>query len=407
MSIKNISKTIFKFIGGNAFAQVIVIACTPLLTRIYSTTDFGVYSSVLSIILIIGVVACGRYDQLMYSFKDKERWGACFNNGYNLSIYVSLVLLLITVIVYNRFDIDCSYFVIAPGVFTFSIIQLYISYLSLHLKYREIIIGNLIRAISSVFFQFLLLRYEALGLTLGFLFSQFLVVLYFYRKTDGVNLRFCFNIIPLIGRNVCLSSGQSLANSFSSQLPVLVIPGLYGFNIMGLYGLAIRLTQLPITFFTNAVRPYILGEFNKKINDCHSVYKILWLSSVFLLFIGFLGIFFIHLFAESFFAIYAGDEWKDAGNISSILSWWLLIAFANVTATSYLTTIAKFKALFIYDITLLVFRLFIVFYVTYTHLSFLSFLYLYSFLGMLFNLFIIIYAIVCGYRNEKISNCNC
>ncbi|HDV3357353.1 TPA: oligosaccharide flippase family protein, partial [Escherichia coli] len=219
------------------------------------------------------------------------------------------------------------------------------------------------------------------------------------------NFNFEFKVVFIKAREAGLSSVQSLANSFSSQLPVLFIPGQYGYYTVGLYGLAVRLTQIPIIFFTNAVRPYILGELNKKKNDYRLLSKILWRSSALLLILSILGIVLINLFAEDFFKFYAGEEWKDAGKIASVLSWWLLIAFANVTSTSYLTVVGRFKSLFIYDMLLLVFRLMSVCYSFYADLSFLNFIYIYSILGMFFNLGIIGYAIKCGIQDAKNINC--
>lgn len=112
------------------------------------------------------------------------------------------------------------------------------------------------------------------------------------------------------------------------------------------------------------------------------------------------------LFCYTLFIAYAGKEWGSAGEIAGILSWWLLVAFANVTSTSYLTIVGRFKSLFIYDTILLLCRSAVALYSVYYHLSFIKFLYLYSFLGMIFNLGIIIYAIKCGYKNAKCTNSN-
>ncbi|EFN8692865.1 hypothetical protein EBA27_25315, partial [Escherichia coli] len=78
MSLKKISATLIKVIGGNALAQIIVILGTPLLTRMYQPSDFGIYSTIMAVVLIVGIIACGRYDQIMYNFNDKYSWYKCF-----------------------------------------------------------------------------------------------------------------------------------------------------------------------------------------------------------------------------------------------------------------------------------------------------------------------------------------
>ncbi|EGW82559.1 glycosyltransferase [Escherichia coli STEC_94C] len=93
---KKISTTISKVIGGNALAQIIVILGTPLLTRIYQPSDFGIYSTIMAVVLILGVIACGRYDQIMYNFDDKYSWYICFCNGLVIAICISLLCLIAT-----------------------------------------------------------------------------------------------------------------------------------------------------------------------------------------------------------------------------------------------------------------------------------------------------------------------
>ncbi|WP_449549910.1 oligosaccharide flippase family protein [Lelliottia amnigena] len=394
-----------KFVGGNALAQIIIILGTPILTRLYSPDDFGVYASFMSIILILGVIASGRYDQIMYNFDQEDEWITCFCNGVIIAIVLSVVMLFGFGAIY--FFVDESslvYFLIPPSVLTFAVIQLYTSFYSLTRQYKTIIILNFLRSSTIIILQYILYKNSSWGLALGFLLSQVICIIYcmFVSKVFYKKINFNF----FMKKNATLSSMQSLSNSFSSQLPVFVIPGQYGFAALGFYGLAIRLTQIPITFFTNAVRPYILGELNKNKRDNQKIYKILWLSSLMLLILGALGIILINLFATSFFKIYAGETWADAGEIAGILSWWLLVAFANVTSTSYLTIMGRFKSLFIYDSVLLIFRSSVALYSVYYHLSFVNFLYLYSMLGMIFNFGIIIYAIKCGYKNARYINCN-
>ncbi|AXO39852.1 lipopolysaccharide biosynthesis protein [Enterobacter hormaechei] len=401
----NVIRTLFKFVGGNALAQIIIILGTPILTRLYSPDDFGIYASFMSIILIIGVIASGRYDQIMYNFDQDEKWITCFCNGVIIALVLSVVMLFgLGAIYYCLDDFSLVYFLIPPSVFTFAVIQLYTSFYSLTRQYKKIIALNFLRSLSIIIFQYILYKNSSLGLALGFLLSQVICILYCIYASEFSYTKINFNFF--MKKNATLSSMQSLSNSFSSQLPVFVIPGQYGFAALGLYGLAIRLTQIPITFFTNAVRPYILGELNKNKKNHQKIYKILWVSSSLLLILGALGIVLINLFAASFFRIYAGEEWTDAGEIAGVLSWWLLVAFANVTSTSYLTIMGRFKSLFIYDSVLLLFRGAIALYSVYYQLSFINFLYLYSMLGMIFNFGIIIYAIKCGYKNARYINCN-
>lgn len=408
MRLKKASTIIIKFISGNALSQLILILGTPFLTRLYTPADFGIYAILLSIILIVGVVGTGRYDQIIYKYMEQVEWNDCFANGLIISFVISSLTLLLTYILCLTLNFSLIYVMLGPLIFSFSVIQLFTSLLSLHSNYRQIIVANFLRSIILVVSQLILYKLSSVGLVIGLLLSQVFTLLYlaFYSlKTNKVVFKLVWKKHNY--KELFLSSFQSLSNALSSQLPVLFIPQLYGVGILGLYGLAMRLTQIPITFFTNAIRPYIMGELNKYKNEKQTVFEVLWKSSGVLLILSVIGIAMIYLLAEDFFRIYAGEAWAYAGNIASIISIWLLIAFANVVATSYLTVSARFFSLFVYDIILLLLRGGVVVGGYYMNLSFAEFLLSYSLLGMVFNLGIIIYAIFCGWQNAKNTDCYC
>ncbi|WP_338804091.1 oligosaccharide flippase family protein [Xenorhabdus griffiniae] len=401
MTLKKKFKTLFELIGGNAFSQIIVIISMPFIIREYSPQDFGILAIINSIVIIIGVVGLGRYDQLIYKYTNRNDWVKCYSNGMIILTVLSFLALILSVISYNIFNISYSFLFIAPLLFSFSSYQIYSSILSLEQHYRVITISNIIRSITLVIGQFYLYNLSSLGLIIGLLLSQILsliVVAFFCHFNLGY--RFSRKIDFSDFKDAIFSSSQSLANSFSSELPTIFIPYQFGLTLLGYYNLAIRLTQLPITFFSNAIRPFIMGELNKNKHNKEIIHKRLSYGSFVLLFLSVIGIFLINLLSEKFFILYAGKEWSISGHVASALSFWLLVAFANIIATSYMTIDARFKELFYYDLFLLLMRLITVISCYILSIKFIIFIYLYSILGMLFNLFIIFYAICISKRGK-------
>lgn len=392
--------TILKLTGGNAFSQVIVIIGMPLLTRLYDPKQFGILAIINSIIMVLGVIGTGRYDQIMYNLRDRCEYIRCYSNGFYIALCISFLVLMGSAFFVSVCNIDVSYLFLGPLIFSFSIYQLYVSLVSISGDYHQIINGNIIRSISLVLSQYFLSSFGAVGLATGLLVSQVLPLLFiicFYHSKNDCKLISRPNYSDL--KLAAFSSAQSLANSISSQLPVAFIPMFFGMTALGYYSLAIRLTQLPITFFSNAIRPFILGELSKYKDDLQSTARVVTLGSTVLLGFGILGIILINLFATDFFRFYAGAAWVESGEIASALSFWLLIAFANIIAVSHLTVSAKFSVLFWYDFLLLNSRVAVVFFCHFFSVSFMSSIYFYSLIGMIFNLFIIIYSIYLGKKN--------
>ena len=56
------SKNVLTLMTGTTIAQAIPIAISPILTRIYTPEDFGVFALYLSIVSILVVFTTGQYD---------------------------------------------------------------------------------------------------------------------------------------------------------------------------------------------------------------------------------------------------------------------------------------------------------------------------------------------------------
>ena len=57
---------------GTTIAQAIPIAISPILTRIYTPEDFGVFALYMAIAAIISVVSTGRYEMAIMLPKRNE-----------------------------------------------------------------------------------------------------------------------------------------------------------------------------------------------------------------------------------------------------------------------------------------------------------------------------------------------
>ena len=67
------SQNVLTLMTGTTIAQAIPIAISPILTRIYTPEDFGLYALFLAITSIFGSIANGRYElAIMLPKKDED-----------------------------------------------------------------------------------------------------------------------------------------------------------------------------------------------------------------------------------------------------------------------------------------------------------------------------------------------
>ena len=98
------NRNILTLLTGTTIAQAIPIAISPILTRIYTPEDFGIFAIFLAITLIIGSIANGRYELAIMIPKKDEDAINIFALGFIITTSISL-LLLVLVLIFQRYFI--------------------------------------------------------------------------------------------------------------------------------------------------------------------------------------------------------------------------------------------------------------------------------------------------------------
>jgi len=94
------SRNVLTLMTGTTIAQAIPIAISPILTRIYTPKDFGVFALYMSVASIVSVIATGRYElAIMLPKKDEDAI-----NIVALSIIISFLVSFITLLIVFFFN---------------------------------------------------------------------------------------------------------------------------------------------------------------------------------------------------------------------------------------------------------------------------------------------------------------
>ena len=99
------SRNVLTLMMGTTIAQAIPIAISPVLTRIYTPSDFGLFALFNSLIAVFGVIASGRYElAIMLPKKDEDAINIA-SLGILISTFFSVFLFFI-ILFFN--DSICS-----------------------------------------------------------------------------------------------------------------------------------------------------------------------------------------------------------------------------------------------------------------------------------------------------------
>lgn len=383
---------------GTVIVQLITIAISPVLSRLYSPEDFGVLGKITAFTAIFVAISTFRFDMAIVLSKSAKETKHLINWSEFLIITISLIAVPIYLVIYSSTDVF-----ILTSVFLFVFFNgntiLIRSILTRYKKFIKLSYAKVSNRISSAIFQisFGYILNNFFGLIIGIFigFITFFIVLSrgvstsFFKlfKFNRSNFKDALPVLYKYYRFPLYSTPQVLLNSFSQNVPILIMDSFFGTTVIGLYWFAIRIIKMPIYAIAESIRQ----TFYQKASNLssNSDLLILYIKTTKYLFL--LGLPFVVvgiIIFPSLFPFIFGPEWIDAGLYVRWLLPWLFFIFINPPAVTLVNILNLQRFNLIYDIILLIFRLLAV-YIGGNFFSAIDTIKIFSAVGVLFNVFFI------------------
>lgn len=327
--------------SGTIISQIIVVAMSPILTRLYSVEAFGTLSLFTSFMVIFGVITTGRYELAMglpeKDEKAKDLIKLIFILGFIVSI-VYLVILFITKEIIQYSDssglFQSNWIYLAP-IYTF-FIAIYSSLIYWNQRkkeYKKITISNALQVISTTVFSLLFGFFGwiesgmMISLVLGIIISSWFLLKDFNNEDLLINN----NDLKKVGKEYISFPKYMILSDLSlttgQQFIPIIFSSLFSTTIVGYYSLANRMIRLPNIIITSSIanifRNDAIDEIRKN-GNCEQLYKSIFKKLFVLSLPIYLSVF---IFSPILFTFFFGEKWLMAGNFARILSVLLLIEF--------------------------------------------------------------------------------
>jgi O-antigen/teichoic acid export membrane protein len=321
-------------VGGTIAGQAILVLASPLLTRLFTPAEFGLFGVFAALTSIAAVASALRFEFAIPNVKDDQTAAALAMVAALSSAGLALLLLLPIWLFGDRFAMLLK----SPNLVSwlwFLPLAVFCFGLSGTLAYWSLRRGHIaINAISRT------LKFGGqaggqilLGLANGGVFSLIMGYViglvasfahYALRLSPSDRSLICTQPPKRLGRAArenwrypTFSLPTALLESLCQHTPVLLLVALYDPSIGGFYALAQRVIGMPVRMLSEAASQVFHGELRTtKSNELFH----LFLRTLFL-FLG-LGItFMIPLFflGPWLFSLVFGAPWRDAGAIVQIL----------------------------------------------------------------------------------------
>ena len=261
---------ILTLVGGTGAAMVVVTACSPILTRLYSPSDFGIYAVATSILAILITVTCLRYEFAI----PLPATDVAAANLLALAVITAVVVSLASGVVLWLAGPWLLALFGAPGLGPYvplltigqlggGIVSVFTNWAVRTKTFSEIALNRLTQSGTLVAVQ---IGLGIVGLGTGGLLvgdvagraagsSRLARVAW---RSDAASFRRVSRAGILFAaqryrRFPALSAPSALLNTLAMQSPLLLIVALYGADVGGQYALADRLCSLPLTLVAGAV----------------------------------------------------------------------------------------------------------------------------------------------------------
>ena len=336
------SRNLLKLVSGTFLAQLVSILVSPILTRIYSPDEFGVFTLVSSIFTILALISGGRYE-IAILLPKKDKYAAnllilslLLNSLFIVFFYCAILILDI----YFDFT-DLSFWIYLCPILVFFVgyVQAFSAWFNRRRNYNKLVISKVFNSTSNNLFAVGLgfLKIKANGLLIAFLVASFTTFLLniFQLKNDLIFIKDSFNkrLIKLLAFKYInfpiFNSFQALMDSFQMNAFTYFIAFFYGNYYLGFFALAIRILMMPMNLIGSSISQIFYQEASFQFNDGKDIAVLMRKTLKKSIFFATPILIVILFFAPLLFMLIFGKDWEVAGVYAQIIAPWILLDFVR------------------------------------------------------------------------------
>lgn len=319
---------------GTSLAQAIPIAISPILTRLYSPGEFGLFAFYMAVVSIAVVLVTGRYEQAILLPRRERDALHITALALFLSSVISVILALL-IAVFNQHiadflgnpDLAPWLYWVPLSTWLMGIYQGLNYWSNRKAQYKRLAISRTVQSGSAALAQMASARFGGSGLVMGQITGQFLATSILARmiwREDQAKIRILNirRVVILARKYINFPKYLVVAHGFntaSSQMPVLLFSTLFDTVTAGLFTLTQRVLGAPMSLIASALGDVFRQEASKAYihqGNCEIIYKKTLKRLLFISLLPFCIFFFI---APGFFSWIFGEQWRIAGEYAQIL----------------------------------------------------------------------------------------
>lgn len=360
-------KNVFTLVKGTTIAQGLTVLISPILSRIFTPEEFGIFALYASIVGIIGVIATGRYELAVVIAKSDEEANALVKLSLKIALILSGILMLVSLFLADVFTdllkepgIKNWLYLVPVSVFLLAFYNTLNLLFTRNKSFKELSNARIIQSTSmgasNLIFGFVVTG--AFGLVIGQFIGQLASVIYLF-GSKGFSLTAFQNTEKGVSKKYAhfpLKNGVSgFLNIMANQLPVIFIGSFFGSAILGFYSLVLKVLNLPMSLIGKSFSQVYYQKIAEMQNDeqkQNEEFSFVKNTTVKLLALGAVPTLLLFLFGEQLFGWVYGADWKTSGQIASLFAFFYMIRFVYFAQSTYLIAKEKLGTELVLNLTL-------------------------------------------------------
>lgn len=405
-SNKSFIFNVLTLVSGTALSQGITLAMMPVLTRIYSPEQFGIYSLYLAIVSTISVVSSWKYELAIMLPKKEEDAQALLFLSSIITIFTSTLVFIILMLFKNPIlntnnQIGTFLWLVPVGVLFTGLFQVFSAWNTRQRFYKNVSGSKVVQSSTTTISQFSLkyISNSGLGLIIGsiigFILSLLTLLIQSFRK-NSIHVKSFSK--KRIAKNFTkyknfpkYQSWSVLINSLSQHLPVILLTLFYSPAIAGFYGLTHRALNTPARLIGGSVRQVFYERASKIYSEGKNIKKIFEKATLSLVKVTLIPYILLGIFSKFIFTFLFGSEWLISGIYAQYVIFFIFTITINPPSVMSIQILGMQKFHLKYEVLLAISRftsIYIGFYFFNNHIVSIG---LFAVIGMIFNIFLIIY----------------
>ena len=337
--------------AGTAVSQLIAFAVAPLLSRMYTPADFGLFGVFVSVVAMASVIVTLRLDLAVVVPESDDEAMDVVGVGVLVATFITALAAVLVLVAGSRLgtllgepDI-VPLLAFAPLYLGGNGVHMMLNYWSTRTgRFSRLSVAEMSRSVTVAGSQLTggYLGVGAIGLTIGQVLGQMvsagLLVVRTFRSHRELYARRVSRatVRQVLGRFksfVVFGTPQALVNAINQGLPAFVLTVSFDAGVAGHYLMAQRLLAAPISLLGRSTRQVLYPRLSRALGEGTALREALRAT----LLLGLAALVPVAVVVAAGPAIYRfvlGNEWQLAGEFSRYLVLWLAVAFVNIPSVS-------------------------------------------------------------------------